>query len=573
MTPIICPDPPDLEPLRHALHQSLIAGGILVALQLVFPRFCIRLSSSVWKSLLPIARRPVICGVALFALVLVVRVALLKQLPVPVPGIHDEFSYLLMGDTFAHGRLSNPTHPMWMSFETFHVNWFPRYASMYPPAQGFVLALGDLLGHPWIGVLLSCAAMCVAIYWMLLAWRPPRWALLGGIIVWLKFGIVSYWINSYWGGAVAAAGGALLLGALPRLLRKPSVRDALLFALALAILANSRPYEGLLFSAPALFVLLRWFVKEHSARIARAERWKSVALPLAAAVLITGAWMGFYNWRLTGNALLFPHSLNVKTYHSAPMFLFQASKPAKHYNNQQFEDFYNGWEREEYDHTWASMKCLSWLKSVRFFSAFSWWGMWLAIPGTWFVFRSRRAWLPFLALALVAVGSYFVVWSNAHYAAPVTCLVVLLFLNSLRRLRGMRWHNWNWGAILARTSVLLLVGDTAEAVACKQCDTFYWTCQGDVSRLTAERKLEALPGKHLIMVRYGDDHNIHDDWVYNGAEIDSAKVIWAREIGPEQDAKLFDYFRKRTIWLVTPDADNTYLAPYTPSNDTEQPQE
>jgi len=107
----------------------------------------------------------------------------------------------------------------------------------------------------------------------------------------------------------------------------------------------------------------------------------------------------------------------------------------------------------------------------------------------------------------------------------------------------------------------------------KQCDTFYWTCQGDVSRLTAERKLQALPGKHLIMVRYGDDHNIHDDWVYNGAEIDSAKVIWAREIGPEQDAKLFDYFHKRTVWLVTPDADNTYLAPYTPPTDTEQPQE
>jgi len=135
----------------------------------------------------------------------------------------------------------------------------------------------------------------------------------------------------------------------------------------------------------------------------------------------------------------------------------------------------------------------------------------------------------------------------------------------------MRWKRWRWGAIFARTSVLLLLVDTAGAVMRKDCDTFYWTCQGDVSRLAIQRKLEALPGKHLVMVRYTDDHNIHDDWVYNGAEIDSAKVVWAREINPEQDAKLLQYFGDHKVWLVTPDADNTFLEPYTPPSDSEKP--
>ena len=564
---MVCPDPPDIEPLKQTLYFTLVGAGVFFVLQLAFPRSAARISAAVWRILGSLAGKPLLCGMMLFCVALLARVALLTRFPVPVPGIHDEFSYLLMGDTFAHGRLSNPPHPMWINLETFHINFFPRYASMYPPAQGVLLAIGQLLGNPWIGVLLSCGAMVAVIYWMLLAWLPPRWALLGGVVVWLKFCLTSYWINSYWGGAVGATGGALMLGALARMLRKPRARNALLFACSLAILANSRPYEGLLFSFPAGLYLLWWLARGTTSGLGFSSRCRTVLLPTAAVLLATGVAIAIYNHNLTGRALLFPETLNVRTYHTAPMFLFERSKPPLQYHNQQFEEFYNGFEREEYDHTWESVKCLFWLKTVRFFSAFSWWGMILALPALYFVLRDPRLRLPWIMLALVGLGAYLVVWSNAHYASPATCIVILLYVQALRYLRHWQWKRWRWGTILARTSMLLLLADTATAVVRKQCDTFYWTCQGDVSRLVVQKKLEALAGKHLVMVRYGEDHNIHDDWVFNGADIDSQEVVWAREIGREQDAKLFNYFKDRRVWLVTPDDDNTYLAPYTPPPD------
>jgi hypothetical protein len=558
----------DATTLRTLVILATSAGLtiLLGVIALLFPRVGESAFRRAESTLSRFAQRKTLALAILFLAVIAFRLLALPLLHIPVPGIHDEFSYLLMADTFAHGRLANPPHPMWVSFETFHVNWFPTYSSMYPPAQGLALALGQILGHPWIGVLLSGAAMCAAILWMLQAWMPARWAFLGGALVALKFGIASYWMNSYWGGAVAATGGALVLGALARIVRRANARDALLLGLGIAILANSRPYEGLLFCAPAAAWFLWWLAGKTKSKDAPRTRLVKLFLPLCIALAVTTAFMGYYNHRLTGNALLFPHVLNTRTYHTSPLFLWQHPAPEMRYRNQQFEDFYNGWERENYHTNRADALRVSWEKIFRCGITYFWPGLLLALPAVPFLFGDRKMRLPLIAVTLGMIGVFVVIWSNAHYAAPLTCAIYTLIVQALRHLRTMRISTRPVGLALSRAVVLLLVLDTGINAFRGVCDPLLWPCEGDPSRAAIAERLQHTTGKHLIVVRYTEPHNIHDDWVYNGADIDAAKVLWARELGPEQNSQLFAYFKDRQIWLAIPDIDNTYLEHYTSPN-------
>src|SRR5438445_6763423 len=205
------------------------------------------------------ARHRALSVVAVGLLALALRAALLPILPIPEPIVQDEFGYLLAADTYAHGRLTNPTHPMWIHFESFSILQKPTYQCFAQPAQGMILAFGKVaFGHPFWGVWLSIGMMCAAITWMLQGWMPEEWALLGGVLAILRFATFSYWANSYWGGAAGAIGGALALGAWPRIRSSQRARDAVIMALGLAILANSRPYEGVVFSLPIAVALFVW---------------------------------------------------------------------------------------------------------------------------------------------------------------------------------------------------------------------------------------------------------------------------------------------------------------------------
>src|SRR5262249_8670243 len=149
---------------------------------------------------LRVANRPILSLLCAGLFSLLVNAMMALFLGVPPPAVHDEYSYWLAADTFAHGLVTNPPHPLWVNFETMHVLQQPTYASKYPLGQGIAMALGLVLcGQPIVGVWISSALACAAIGWMLRAWMRPRWAFLGSLLASLH-PLMLDWSHHYWGG-------------------------------------------------------------------------------------------------------------------------------------------------------------------------------------------------------------------------------------------------------------------------------------------------------------------------------------------------------------------------------------
>jgi hypothetical protein len=187
--------------------------------------------------------------------------------------------------------------------------------------------------------------------------------------------------------------------------------------------------------------------------------------------------------------------------------------------------------------------------------------------------RKHRRWQTcflFSAAAVSVAGLAVEVYCLPHYAAPITCLIYAVVLLSMRRLRAWRFLGRPVGRFLTRTLPAICLVMLVLRVALPLLHSYseeewrqnwYNSISPRTGRAAIEAKLLEYPGKHLAIVPYSESQ-LGYDWIYNQADIDNARIVWALDLGPAANRELIDYFKGRRVWLVDSDDINPGLEPY-----------
>ncbi len=286
--------------------------------------------------------------------------------------------------------------------------------------------------------------------------------------------------------------------------------------------------------------------------------------------------MGYYNFRVTGNAFLMPYAVHEATYNVARPFIWQSPRVEPVYNHQALRDFHVEREPAGYFKQRQSIPSYAMAqleKGIRLWNFYL--GPLLIIPlvTLGWVFRNRWMRFALLTLGVLFVALLQMTWVQPHYVAPVAALVYVVVVQGMRHLRLWRWRSWHIGRYLVRTipmiylaRVIAVVGITALAqfvpgLQHTRADFYRHEWPYHLHRQRILTELEQKEGRHLVIVHYPPTHSPHDEWVNNEADIDGAKVVWARELDDEHNRMLLAYFKDRHVWLLNADEWSYNVAP------------
>jgi hypothetical protein len=513
-------------------------------------------------------RPSLVLSLAIAAGWLILRLAVLGITGPPDPKVHDEFAYLLGSDTFAHGRLTNPASPLAPFFASAQTLYEPTYSSKYPPGQSLFLAAGQVFfGHPIYGVVIEGTLMMFLLCLMLCLWTTLPAAAIVSTALALFFQPPMYWVDSYWGGCATVCGAALILIAIGWYRISANPWSGCFFAAGGMLLFVTRPYEGGVFFITSLLLSL-WgpVIPRTPGRNRGLMRAALYGTPVIAAGLCGVA---AHDFAVTRNPFLLPYQLHLRTQYITPVFIWQpVRQPEPEWANPRLAAQFgsNGVNMRLYRSILKTPHGYLGLLRERFHAIFGF------LPLAPLIFLplgllDRRVWAS-LALTGAGVLAHSVeVFHQVHYMAPSVPALVLLYGVLFQRALAIRVGRipvgWIAAGIVFCFTVTSSIRATLRVPAQARAKQSLWPHE----RTEMIRRLAATGKQNLVIVRYPDPswNVVLEEWVYNGADIDRQPVIFAYDLGPDRDKQLLDYYRGRTVWLLTFDprhGDRYFLSPW-----------
>jgi hypothetical protein len=328
--------------------------------------------------------------------------------------------------------------------------------------------------------------------------------------------------------------------------RGADIFHAMTMAAGLLILANSRPFEGMIVSIPASIMVLVMLVRISGQGGLKSCFYRFI-LPLSTILLFGSGFMASYNHAVTGSLFRMPYQEYGAQYDSAPMFVFQKPQRPIQYRHEDFRSLYMN---EHYTMYESQLRFMGWLRKrpnsiisplVFFVGPFSFAMFWLPAA-----IRRKPVRIAFLSGLVLITIHQSVIATVPHYIAPAACLIIFVVISCMRELSIIRFGNYRIGRIcVIYLMTLLPICLTMVAMKRDHFSSFY-------IKSKIQNQLETTDGQHLVIVGSGTkpgDVNTFA-WIYNHPDIDRSKVVWAYDMGPVMNQELLDYFKDRKFWKI-----------------------
>jgi hypothetical protein len=328
----------------------------------------------------------------------------------------------------------------------------------------------------------------------------------------------------------------------------------MLIGSGLAIFAMSRPFEGLIVAAIVTLVVIVCCARRKRLPVLFTRTLAGLLL----VVLPACAWLGYYNHRVTGHWWRMPWVEYAQQYMTTPILFGQPPPRNAVFRNDKMRQFHAGYEQQEFARARGAGYFGRLANATR-----ELWENWtrpttlvLLAPAAMLVLLrpgrgGRGCGARFGAatfVLLLVLHPALTPWMRPQYLAPAAAGFVLWMTAALRTT-----------ARAGRVGAALAAGIVAAQLAAGVAMSAHFATRDrppGIRRDEIVRELESQPGKQLVLVRYTDSPQLIFEWVYNDADLDAQRVVFARSLDPQSDSELISRFPGRNVWLLLVDGTN-----------------